>query len=258
MAHPLSTVSRPEDPVRIVTDDAPWRWLAAGWQDLRRSPAVSVGYGALFVLAAYGLTLGLAQLDVPYLILPLAAGFMLVAPVLAVGLYDMSRRLERGEAVRLGSSLLAWRRNAREIAFMGGILMLFLLFWVRLAMLLFALFYGTTSPSLAGLASSILSSAGLPFLVVGTAVGGVLALAVFAISAVSIPMLLDRQTDALSATVFSVRAVLRNAKPMLLWAGLIAFFIGLGLATMYVGLALALPLIGHATWHAYRDVAGQG
>jgi uncharacterized membrane protein len=138
---------------------------------------------------------------------------------------------------------------------MGVVLMLFLLAWVRLAFLIFALFFGLQPPSWQHLIETIFFTAdGLPFLIVGTAAGGVLALAVYAIGAVSIPLLLDRNVGIMTAIATSFMAVLHNWRVMLGWGALIVLFTGAGLATLFIGLVVTMPLIGHASWHAYRDL----
>src|SRR6185312_118563 len=128
-------------PVRRVSVDEPWAWLMAGWRDLSRAPMVSLTYGAAFVVASFLLTLGLWVFGLVYLVLPLGAGFMLVGPVAAVGLYEVSRRLEGGQSVTLGDALAAWKTHRGPIATMGLVLMLFLLAWIYLAFLIFALFF---------------------------------------------------------------------------------------------------------------------
>lgn len=242
--------------VRRVDLDRPWGWLAAGWRDMRRAPGVCLGYGLIFA-AAGALLSGLVWFyDVFYLVLPLTAGFMLMGPILAVGLYEVSRRLEAGEPVSLGDALVAWRRNASQIGLMGLGLMLFLLAWIRLATLIFALFFSSNPPRPEGalfIVDVFLSVESLPFLVVGTLVGGILAALVFAFSVISIPLLLDREVNIFVAVSTSVAAVRRNFWTMALWAWLIVIFVGVGLATAYVGLIVTVPLIGLATWHAYRD-----
>jgi uncharacterized membrane protein len=242
-------------PVRRVSVDEPWAWLMAGWRDLSRAPAVSLTYGAGFVLASFLLTLGLWILGLFYLVLPLAAGFMLVGPLVAVGLYEVSRRLERGQSVTLGDTLAAWKTHRGPIATMGLLLMLFLLAWIWLAFLIFALFSGPSPPSWEHLVTTLLfSTAGIPFLIVGIAVGGVLAAFVFAMTAVAIPALLDRDIGVLSAIVTSFAAVLKNWRIMIGWGALIVVFTAAGLVTFYLGLAVTLPLVGHASWHAYRGL----
>lgn len=242
--------------VQPVDLDRPWHWLALGWQDMRRAPAISLAYGALAVVSSYLLTFGLWAYEMPYLVLPLGAGFMLVGPVLVVGLYETSRRLHAGEPVALGDALLAFRRNPLQMALLGLTLMLALLFWVRIALFIFVLFFHQQPPTFDALVATVFfSSASLPFLVVGHAAGAVLAAAVFAISAVSIPMLLDRPvTNVFTAITTSIGVVIVNFRAMAFWAALIVIFTTAGIATLYFGLLVTLPLIGHATWHAYKDL----
>jgi uncharacterized membrane protein len=242
-------------PVRRIDVERPWRWLAAGWRDFMAAPQVSLAYGALFVIGGLLLTAALWSLDWLYLALPLGAGFLLVAPVLATGLYEVSRQIEAGRRPRFSDAVQAWRARPGSLAVMGLVLMLFFLAWIRIAFLIFALFFGLESPSWAMFIEIIFFSAkGVPFLMVGTAVGAVLAAIAFAISAVSIPLILDRDVGAFTAMSTSVAAVLTNWRVMIGWAALIALFGAAGLASFYVGLAVTLPLIGHASWHAYRDL----
>jgi uncharacterized membrane protein len=249
-------------PIRIrkIEIDRPWSWLAKGWQDLRATPAVGIGYGVLAAITSCLLTFGLIAMDMIYLLLPLAAGFLLVGPLLTVGLYETSRRNEQGLPTSLFDALLAFRRNALQIALMGVALMIFFFAWIRIATLLFFLYWGLEPPSVESLiVDTFLSPKGWPFLVIGTAIGGVLAFLAFSISVVSIPLLLDREdANVIEAIATSVRAVQANFGPLLLWAVLIAVFTVFGLVTAYLGLIVTLPLIGHASWHAYRDLVEFG
>ena len=242
-------------PVRRVTEESPFAWLAAAWRDMRRAPGVSLAYGAAFAGLGFILTLGLWLVGLFYLILPIAAGFMFFGPLAAVGLYDISRRLERGVPVGFDVPIQAWRANVGRLAVLGLILMLFLLAWIRIATLLFALLFPGSPPSWEGLISSLLFTAeGLPLLLAGTAIGAVLAAIAFSISVVSLPVLLDRDVGTLSAVATSVAAVRANPRVMIGWAALIVLFTAAGLALFFVGLAVTLPLIGYASWHAYRDL----
>ncbi|MGI9434817.1 MAG: DUF2189 domain-containing protein [Geminicoccaceae bacterium] len=253
-AVPVFTTESPR--IRKIELDRPWHWLAAGWRDLWRAPLVSLGCGVIFAAVGYAITLGLWLADMIYLVLPMVCGFIIVGPLMAVGLYEISRRLEAGEPVSLTVALLAWRRNASQIGLMGVALMLFLFAWIRLAALLFMLFYGLAPPSLETLvADTFLSPEGLPFLIIGTLIGGVLSALVYAISVVSVPLLLDRpDANVITAIATSVVAVRENLVPLAFWAVLIVGFAAAGLVTLYLGLIVTLPLIGHATWHAYRDL----
>jgi uncharacterized membrane protein len=254
----------PSPRIQRIGMDRPWTWLARGWRDLWRAPAVSLAYGVIFSLAGLVIAAAIWLIDVFYLVLPLTAGFMLLGPILAVGLYEISRRLDRGEPVRrldrgepvsLGAALTAWRRNMAQIALMGLLLMLFLLAWIRIATLLFALFFADNPPDPNNFIAEVFFSLdSIPFLVTGTILGAILAGLAFALSAVSIPMLLDRDTNVVAAAATSFTAVRHNLPAMLFWGFLIVLFVGVGLVSFYVGLVVTLPLIGHATWHAYRDL----
>ena len=242
--------------LRRVGTEAPWAWLAAGWRDLHRAGWVSIAYGLFFALLSAAVAAGLWIGDYLQALPALAAGFMLVGPLLAVGLYEISRRLEAGKAVTVEAAVLSITRSPVQIAFLGALLMLLLLFWIRLAFLLFALFLGTGSapPPEVFMSQLLFTSEGLGLLVVGTGIGAILAFTAYAISVISVPLLLDRDVDAMSAIIASLRSVKLNWKPLLLWAWLIALITAAGIATLFVGLIVTFPLIGHATWHAYRDL----
>lgn len=244
--------------LKRVPVDRPWSWLAKGFSDLRRAPAVSLGYGVLFVAAGYVLTAGLWAMDWLYLTLPLAAGFMIVGPLFAVGLYEVSRRLQKGEPVSFGNVLTAWKRNSSQIGLMGVALMLLMFAWMRIAALIFMLFFGLEPPALDQLIQqTLLSADALPFLVIGTVIGAALSLVAFAISVISIPLLLDHPgANVVTAISISVQAVKTNPAALLFWGALIVLFVGAGLATLLLGLIITLPLIGHASWHAYQDLTG--
>jgi len=246
----------PRPAIRRLDMEQPWRWLAAGWRDLRAAPGASLPYGLVFAALGWVLLIVVAQWQAFYVILPVAGGFMLIGPVAAVGLYEVSRRLATGHTPRLGETLAAWRPNASQIAFMGVVLLVIHIAWMRLAFLIFMLFFSgqPPRPETAALIEVFFSPSSVPFLVVGTAIGAVLAVIVFALTAVSIPLLLDRpDANVITAMATSVEAVRQNPGPMLLWAWLIVLFVGAGMLIGFVGLIVTLPLIGHATWAAYRD-----
>ena len=253
----MAAVSLADLRIRPVRSDNVWRWLSAGWNDLWQRPVISLGYGLFVALLSYAVLGCLYFFEAIYLFLPLAAGFMFGGPLIAVGLYEMSRRYREGTTFRLSDVLGAVRHAPLQLAYMGMVLLLFALLWIRIATLLFALFFGSSMPPLDGLFESLfLSMQGAAFLAVGTAVGAVLAFAAYAISAVSIPLNVDREVDAMTATIASLASVRDNFMPMMLWAWLIAIFTAAGIATLFLGLVLLFPLMGHASWHCYRDVLG--
>ncbi|MBM3564653.1 MAG: DUF2189 domain-containing protein [Alphaproteobacteria bacterium] len=251
------TAARHEVPVtiRMVPVDASGRWLAAAWMDVRRAPGLSLGYGLGFVAASFLLSIGFFLFDLGSLILPLAGGFVLMAPFLVVGFYEISRRLEKGETPSAAPVARACYANMGQVGAMGVVLMLVFLVWALLAAILFALFYGHNPPPLDRFAEEILFSLrGGAFLAVGTAVGAAIATGIFFISAFSFPLLVDRPVDVLTAMAVSVRAVRANWQVMFGWAALIVVLTAVGILTFYLGLAVVMPLLGYATWHAYRDV----
>ena len=245
--------------VRQVDLEAPWRWLAAGWSDLLAMPHISLTYGAVFSALAVGFWFGLASVGWQSLMLALAGGFLLIGPVLGVGLYEASRRRQSGVSVRLGNVLVAGFRAPGQLALLGLALLLIYVAWMRTALLMFMLFFsdGPFPPIEEFVPRLLFTWQGVTLLTAGTIVGAGLAALVYAISVVSAPMLMDRRVGVAAAILTSVQAVRLNLKPMALWAVLIAAFVALGLATLCLGLIVIFPLIGHATWHAYRDVVGE-
>lgn len=244
-------------PVRRITVDAPNRWLAAAWRDFSRAPLFSLAYGAIFVIAGHVIAFALHNASLGSLIPAVVAGFFLVAPILAVGLYEVSRRFESGETPTLAHSVAALRRNRGGLASMGLILTLSFAAWLQIALLIFMMFFHESTPSLDHFVYDILTAPdAVAFLLFGTAVGYAIATCVFAISAVSIPLLLDRDVPVVVAIATSVAAVRENWLVMGGWAATIVLLVAIGIATFFIGLAVTLPLAAYGTWHAYRDLVG--
>jgi len=242
--------------IRRVAFDAPYHWLAAGWRDLWRAPGVSLTYGAIFAVVGALLALGLTQTGLQSLVLVLAAGFALVGPMLAAGLYETSCRLEKGDPVSFASTLRSGFLESGQLPYMGLFLALIYLAWVETALLLFMLFFGAEPmpPLRTFLSNLLLTDRGLGLLIVGSGVGAVLAATVFAISVVSVPLLMVKRIDVVTASLTSISACRENVSAMVLWAALIAAALLFGLGTLFAGLIIMFPLIGHATWHAFREV----
>lgn len=236
--------------------EAPWRWLAKGLADLAAMPQISLAYGAVFALAAVGLWLGLGTLGWQSLMLALAGGFLLVGPVMAVGLYEASRQRAEGGKPGLAEVVFSGFRSIDQLSLLGLALGLVFMIWVQLAFLLFMLFFGDQPfPPIDQFVPRLLFTwQGVTLLVVGSIAGACLAAIVFSISVISAPMLIDRPVGATSAIFASLNATTLNIKPMALWAVLIAVFMAVGIATLCIGLVVIFPLIGHASWHAYREI----
>lgn len=241
--------------INTVSTMEPWQWLALGWADLRRSRGVSLIYGLLFVVLGYAVTIGMYQLGYYYLIWPLSAGFVLVAPVFAVGIYEISRRMENGEQPTLMDAFGAWRRAPGRILGAGLALAFFMILWLRAAALIYVINFPNGMLTIQNLLNTTFFSAdGLAFLAVGTVIGAFFAVSAFLVSAVSLPMMLGERADFLPALLTSVFAVTRNPRAMLVWAAIIVVVTSAGMVAAFIGLAVTLPLIGHATWHAYRTL----
>ncbi|WNJ98280.1 DUF2189 domain-containing protein [Thalassospiraceae bacterium LMO-JJ14] len=241
--------------INTVSTTEPWQWLALGWADMRRTRGISLIYGLIFVVSGYAVTIGLYQLGYYYLIWPLSAGFVLVAPVFAVGIYELSRRMEAGEPATFMSAMNAWRRAPGRFLGAGLAMAFFLILWVRSAALIYVINFPHGMLTIQNLLNTTLFSVdGLVFLAVGTVIGAVFATAAFLVSAVSLPMMLGERADFLPAILTSIFAVTKNPRAMAVWAGIIVVVTGVGMVAAMVGLAVTLPLIGHATWHAYKTL----
>ena len=263
IAHAMTTTSQTESsPFTVSLQPLNWgdplRWLALGWADVRAAPGVAVFYGCCFWGMA--LVLGWVFRRQPEYVMSLASGCLLVGPFLAMGLYDTSRRRQVGLAPELGSSLTCWDRHLGSMGLLVLVLVIVELLWGRASLVVFAVFFNTGLPSTTGVVDALLSPQNWSFVGVYLLVGGVFAALVFSTTVVSIPMILDRDTDALTAAITSMRVVLDNPGVMVLWGSLITLMVALSLWAWGAGLLVVGPLLGHASWHAYRTAvrsAGQ-
>ncbi|MCF8175689.1 MAG: DUF2189 domain-containing protein [Burkholderiaceae bacterium] len=250
----LEPIPEPEHPFPVVRTglplSAPFDWLRLGAADLRACGLPSLFYGLSFAIA--GALLWLSFRHAIQLVTAITTGFMLVGPFFAIGLYELSRRRENSEPLELIPTLAVWRKNLSCMGIYSLILIVLYLIWARASMIMFALFYQGGMPTLKSFMVQILKFDNIEFLLAYLAVGGIFAGLVFAFSVVSIPMMLDRGQDTITAMIASFLALVRNLPVMLVWGALIVLLTALGIAAGFVGLALTMPLVGHATWHAYR------
>jgi len=243
------------DRINEITTLDPWLWLGAGWRDMRAAPVLSIGYGLLFVATGYAVTVGLYQLDHAYMIWPMTAGFLLIAPVFCVAFYEISRRLETGERLGFTALASAWCGDARCVLGAGLALVFFMILWIRVAALIYAINFPYTGLSIQEMTiKTFFTPEGITVLAVGSTIGAVLAFAAFLCSAVSLQAMIGQNMGFLGGVMLSAMAVMRNFRPMMLWAAIIVVVTTAGLAAAYVGLAITMPLIGHASWHAYKSL----
>lgn len=236
---------------------AGFRWLGAGWRDFRTNPGSSIAYGIGVFLLSIAFIWTLFEFGRDYILFPALAGFLIVAPFLAIGLYAKSRALGDGRRIGIGSMFRTRPAAGAQVFFAGLLLCVLMLLWTRSAVLLWALFYGVTAfPGLDHIVSLLLGSAyGWSMLIVGTAIGGLFAAFAFAIGVFSVPMMLDRKVDAFTAMGTSMKLVWNNLPPMIAWGAMIIVLFALCVATGLIGMIVIFPLLGHATWHAYLAVA---
>lgn len=228
-----------------------------GLRDFQNAPLHGLVLGTFCAIVGIAIVWMLLAVGVPYFAYPLAAGFAIVCPFLAAGLYEVSRRMERGEPV--GSLFSVWSRAASrsEVRWMGFVTLFILIMWMYQVRLLMAIFLGYTSmeATLEDFFRVILTTnEGLMFLLVGNIVGAALATILFSLTVVSFPLILDRDVDVVTAMITSVRAVGSNTGPMLFWAAVIGALLTVSILPMFLGLLVTLPILGHATWHLYRRV----
>lgn len=231
----------------------PLHWLRSGWQDLMAHPAPSLAYGVLVTVAGWAIV----TLAAPHaeLFTTVVSGFVLVAPLIAAGIYELTRQREAGEKASFWGSVKSLRRNAGSIADFGIVLLLAGLLWERVAAVMFALSYGGEMGTVADFVRDVfLSGEYLGVVITWAVTGGLLASVIFAVTVVGMPMVIDRDADVVTAMLTSIRTVFANLPAMLFWAALIVSLTAVGMLLALAGLILVMPLLGHASWCAYKDL----
>jgi len=243
--------SAPLKEIRTLAWSAPLQWLQLGWHDLFVAPRLSLAYGSMFWVMA--MVLGAVFRNKPEFTMMMASGCLLMGPFLALGLYDVSRRRELGLTPSFVASATCWKNHLRSMGMLVGVLVVLELLWGRASLVVIALFFNTGMPSSLDVTHAVFNPNNWDFVVAYALVGGFFAMLVFSIAAVSIPMILDRDTDAISAAIASLAVVLNNTGVMVFWGALITLLTALALLLPWsLGVLLAGPLLGHASWHAYR------
>ncbi len=252
---PAQVQRAPSRPVvRTITSADVHAALAEGWADFKAAPQFGLFFGGIYALGGMLIFAQLWIWEAPLWIIPLAFAFPLVGPFVAIGLYEVSRRREKGLPLDWSEVLaVVWRERGRQIPSMAFIVLAGFMIWMWFARLILAIFLGRMSLGTYSDFERLMGTTeGLSMLFVGTAVGGVIAFILFAITAVSLPMLLEREVDFVTAMITSFNAVTSNMLPMLTWAAIIAGGVILAMVPMFLGLIVVLPVLGHATWHLYR------
>ncbi|MCZ8376913.1 MAG: DUF2189 domain-containing protein [Beijerinckiaceae bacterium] len=257
MPSSLAPAPQKRDPiVRPVTVNDIAEAIGAGLRDVQATPLLSLGFGALYALGGLAILFSVTALGMPYLAYPLAAGFAIMGPFVAVGLYEISRRREQGLPVTPGG---LWRtvRSRSEVGWMAFVTLFVFIIWMYQVRLLMALFLGfnanfATLPQFLNVV--LTTQEGLLFLALGNVIGAVLSVILFSLTVVSFPLLLDRDVDFITAMITSVRAVVTSPGPLVAWALVIVMLLIVSALPAFLGLIFTLPVLGHATWHLYRRI----
>ncbi|MFP5430617.1 MAG: DUF2189 domain-containing protein [Gammaproteobacteria bacterium] len=231
----------------------PFHWLKVGWQDFMTHPGPSLMYGILVTVAGWAIV----TLAAPHaeLFSTVISGFVLVAPLIAAGIYELTRQRDAGEPASFLNSIKSLKRTKGSIADFGIVLILAGILWERAAAVMFALSYGGDMGNAQDFVKEVFLSGKYWTVVIAWLVSGMLlASFIFCITVIGMPMVVDRNADIVTAMITSVRTVFANLPAMMVWAGLIVLLTGLGMATALLGLIVIMPLLGHATWSAYKDL----
>ncbi|MBX3480283.1 MAG: DUF2189 domain-containing protein [Caulobacter sp.] len=251
-----STLGLP--PVRLIGFGAPFGWLAGALGDMGRALVPCLIYGLGMAAVSIGICYALYSSNMAFWALTLTLGFVFVAPMLAMGLYEAGRRLERGEKPRLGEMLLLPSAFRQDTAYLGLALLLIYLLWGRFAQVVYGLSTYQSHRTIAEFTRFALETGeGHNMLITGTIVGGAIAFFTFTLVVVTAPMLLDRQANVFAATATSFRAVAANPGPMLLWAAIIVVLMLLTAATGFLAMIVVFPWLGLASWRAYRALVAE-
>ena len=234
-----------------LTWGQPFVWLRKGASDLLAYPGIAAFYGIAFCFMA--IVFAAVFRSKPEYAMSIASGCLLVGPFLAMGLYEVSRRREQGLAPELGASITCWDSHLGSMGLLVLVLVVLELLWGRASLVVFAVFFNTGMPSTTGVLNAVFNPQNWEFVAAYTVVGGAFAMLVFATAVVSIPMILDRDTDAISAAITSLEVVFCNTGVMVLWGMLLTILVVLALLLPWsLGLLVVGPWLGHASWHAYR------
>ena len=229
---------------------APFTCLAKGLSDMYAAPTASLFYGVVFAVMGWAIVFFYG--NAYSLTVALIGGFMLLGPGLAMGLYGLSQQREAGQVPHLKPSLTIWRVNLSNLGIFALVTGVVFLIWARASLVVFAVFYSSGLPTADDFLRELLAFENVEFVIAYLVIGSGFAAFIFSISVVAVPLMLDRDKDAISAMLLSLATVAKNPLPMLLWAALIVTLAGIGFAMAFTGLIITIPILGHATWHAYR------
>lgn len=250
-----ATTQAPLPSVKPITQDDIRAALKAGLADFRRAPVYGLFFGFVFSVVGIAIAWILIKGEAGYWIFPIAAGFPLVGPFAAVGIYEVSRRLEAGEELAWAPILSAgFRQRNSQLPLFAVFAVFSFLIWIVLARLVFAVSFGTsTMTNVTSSFDLFFSGSGISMLVIGTIVGAALSALLYSVSVFAVPLLLDRDIDVITAMITSFAATVENRDAMIYWGVIVAAAIIIAMLPLFLGMILVFPALGHASWHVYRS-----
>lgn len=232
-------------PCRNIKSDAPLRWLKKGFADFKKVPRLSLTYGIVMMLIGILITYVAYSAHSIVLAIALIAGFFFMGPAIAIGLYSMSRQIDNGVTPQFLRCIKEGKKNLSNELVLAFVFLIVFLIWARAASMVHIFFPSMSSMELIDW---------IKFFSIGSAVGAIFAAVIFCLGAFSIQMMMDRNVDAITAILTSINAVLKNKWVMIIWGLTIVVLTLIGILTFFIGFAILLPIVGHASWHAYREV----
>ncbi|MEX3010119.1 DUF2189 domain-containing protein [Hoeflea sp. TYP-13] len=233
--------------------------LKAGISDFLRAPLFGLFFGGIFAAGGWFILASLMYLNMPWMIIPVAIGFPLIGPFVAVGLYEVSRRLAAGKPLVWSEVLLVmFKQRERQLSWMAFVVLFIFWMWIYQVRLLLALFLGFKSISTIPRFIDVITSTheGMLFVGVGTISGAILSFFLFSATVIAMPLLLDRELDFISAMIVSFKTVFKSLVPMVSWGIIVVALAIIGMIPAFLGLIIVLPILGHATWHLYEAAIG--
>lgn len=256
----LQALPQPKLRINHISLDDVWAALREGLSDFRRYPLFGLFFGGIYALGGLFIVTVLIRYHLPWMIIPVAIGFPLIGPFVAVGLYEISRRHEKAEPITWKGVLAeVFRQRERQLSWMAFAVLFVFWIWIYQVRLLLALFLGFKIPATLAAFVTLLTTTpeGIAFLIVGTVVGALLATVLFSLTVISMPLLLDHDLDFVTAMITSIRVVFENPVPMFAFGAIIAIAAILALLPVFLGLFIVLPILGHTTWHLYTRAIAQ-
>lgn len=252
MAEKSMMRNNPMPRIRTVDPAAPFLWIRRGLADMRACPGPSLFYGVCFAFMGFVLTYVLQ--GQPEYLAAAAAGFLILGPALTIGVCAISQRREIGARCALLPTLVAWKNNTANLGLFSLVLIVIFLVWARASLVTFALFFSSAMPDLQSMLTQLAAPENYGFIFLWLGVAALFALLSFSISVIAVPLMIDRQSDAITAALTSIQVLLKNPGAMAMWAAIIAWTGAASLLMGFLGLIVVAPLLGHASWHAYREL----